>query len=319
MIESVTWNESWWQTWQTFTTVGYGNKPAETISGRWTTMLFATIGIALLGAVFSAVIDLKQYLIQRRISGFMKNKFKDGYVIFNFPGEQQALRLINELRTVEPEAKICFVDENLESLPNSINTLENVCYIRGNSIHRDTYERANIQQNSTIIVFPIDTNSSNSDGTTKTIIDLVLDYCNNRIRIEFFSNKIRVLYVLVDQNNRWMFRKEAIPILRNFWILALVQECQDPYTSSIMENILSNSMGENIRTVRPNKIVNWMWQGFLSEIVRCKLDIKVLALIRRDTVIIFPEYNTQIFATDLISIVAKNDCDWEEIERILTI
>ena len=59
--EAVSWEESIWQAWQTFTTVGYGNAPAATTAGRVVTMLISTLGIAFLGALFSAAFDYKQY------------------------------------------------------------------------------------------------------------------------------------------------------------------------------------------------------------------------------------------------------------------
>jgi voltage-gated potassium channel len=107
-FESVSYNESFWQTWQTFTTVGYGNRPAESVGCRTSSVLFATFGIAILGAVFSSIFDLKQYYKDKRRLGKMVNKFKAGYVIVNYPGECKAINVINELREVEPNVPVCF-------------------------------------------------------------------------------------------------------------------------------------------------------------------------------------------------------------------
>ncbi len=137
--ESVGWEESIWQAWQTFTTVGYGNAPATTTLGRIITMILSTLGIAFVGALFAAAFDFKTSIVEKRKNGLMNNPHKNGYVIFNFPRANVASRLIEEWRMVEPKVPICIVDSQLEELPKSIAMFPNVHYVNGNTLDRTTY------------------------------------------------------------------------------------------------------------------------------------------------------------------------------------
>ena len=107
-FENVTWNESLWQTWQTFTTVGYGNRPAETLGGRWTSVFFGTMGIAFLGVIISQAFDLKEDRRERRRLGMMENPIKDGVVIINYPGDERLNAIIRELRYLKPKMGLSF-------------------------------------------------------------------------------------------------------------------------------------------------------------------------------------------------------------------
>ena len=93
-VENVSWQEAVWQVWQTATTVGFGNRPAETLLGRIATMFFGLIDIAILGAMIGAIFDEREDRRARRRSGLMKNPHKDGYVLFNYPGTSRFLALV---------------------------------------------------------------------------------------------------------------------------------------------------------------------------------------------------------------------------------
>jgi voltage-gated potassium channel len=307
-LENTPWFESFWQTWQTFTTVGYGNRPAVTNYGRLTSVLFATLGIAILGAVFSAAIEVKNHYQERKRLGSMKNPYKNAYIIINFPGERQSLRIINELRTTEKNIAFCFVDESLLSLPESISKLSNIHFVSGNTLEKNTYKEANVLNNKTIIIYPKDDMSPSSDGTSKILVDLVST---------FKAEETRILYVLVDPKNQWMFPKHAVSILKNFWILALVQECQDPFTSIIAESLLSNTKSEIPITVKPKEIIGLSWEKFIINCAKYDAQINPLALIRHNSITLCPPKNTIIKKNDLISIIANKNLNWKKLEKKL--
>jgi len=310
-IENVSWDEAFWQSWQTLTTVGYGNRPAETIEGRWATMILCTAGIAILGALFTAAFDYRQHLSDKKKLGFMKNPYKDGYIIFNFPGDYQVINFITELRNVEDDVGVCIVDNSISQLPESVSILSNVHFIKGNTLSKHTYEMAALKENKAVIVFPIKPSVPDSDGATKTIVDLVA---------KFVEKQTRILHVLVDPKNAWMFAdSNSTQVMESFELFALVQECQDKYSSEIFEKLLLNTKGANPKTVTPKNTIGWTWEQFQTKLLatskatgkKCNL----FALIRNNEPETCPDLNTVIQGEDSISIIAFNDFEWSDFEK----
>lgn len=240
--------EGVWQSWQTFTTVGYGNAPASTDWGRIFSMFFGTIGIAVMAVLIATLSDMREYFRSRRRLGFMDNKFENGYVIINWPGKSAANKIINQLRAEEPDVPLCFVDSELEELPPSVQALKDVHYYRGNLAEKMTYEKANVRKNKAVIVFPKDSDIADADMTTKSVVELVL---------KFVSHQTRVLYMLCDSENRWLFPNEATPIMKNFWVFSLAQEVLDRHSSSLIEKLVDSSDGESINSWVIDQPTTW--------------------------------------------------------------
>lgn len=310
--ENISWNEAIWQVWQTSTTIGYGNSPAETVVGRSVTMILGILAVAILGVVISTAVDLKQLLADRRRLGMMNNPYKDGYVIFNYPGDNIKL-FIQEIVSGEPNVGICIVDSRMEELPTTVTSIHNkIHFIRGYSHEKSTYERAAIKESKKVIIFPVDSSSPESDLATSRLVDLVL---------RFVSERTRVIYLLIDPNNKWMFNDKAIPVLQNLEMLATVQECQDAYSSAVVQTILMNTEGANTQTVYPQRLVGRTWGNFVLNSIRVSEKLKVafnpLALIHDEGIDACPESSKKIEAGDKISIIAHNGFDWEDIEKEL--
>ncbi len=312
-IENYDWSEAIWQGWQTFTTVGYGNAPPETVWGRVYTIVLSTIGIAIVGAVFSAAFDYSHFLSELKRSGLMKNPYKDGYVIFNFPSTYQLENFIRELRTVEPNVGICMVDNRMEELPKSIAALSNIHFIKGSTLDETTYQRANLNANKAVIVFPYNPTDGESDGATKTTVDLIEG---------FVGEQTRIIHILVDSRNHWMFRNSrSIPILEAFELFAIVQECQDPYSAQIIESLLLNTEGATPRTVKPLHIIGWSWSELV--ITSMRLNKKLNTATTPFAIVVAGKPNTcpnpesKIPQDCLLSIIAHSNFNWEEYEKDL--
>lgn len=310
IVENVTWTESLWQTWQTFTTVGYGNRPAESTYGRWVTILTSTGGIALLGILFSALVDLNFWNKERRRRGFMKNKYKDGYVIINFPGETIFTALIHEIRYIEQDVAFCIVDGRNEELPAGISMMNKVHFVSGSIYDRNTYEMASLKENKVVIVFPIESDKTDSDGITRTIVDSVS---------KFVGENTRVMYILMDLKNSWMFQGiNSTQILKNLEVLALVQECQDKHSSRIIEKLLLNTEGANPKTVQPEKTIGWTWGELAEHSLQTAKNLRIivnpLAIVQNNITNSCPAYDTVINKGDSLSIITYNTFRWNEFE-----
>ncbi len=308
--EHMSWNEALWQVWQTSTTIGYGNQPAQTIAGRTITMIFGLLAVAILGVVISSSVDLKILLSEQRRLGMSKNPHKNGYIIFNYPGENISL-FIKEIISREPNVGICIVDSRLEQLPSSITSLhKNLHFIKGYTHEKLTYERAAIKENKKIVIFPTDITSPESDLATSRLVDLVL---------RFVDEKTSVIYHLIDPRNKWMFNEKAINILQNLEMLATVQECQDAHSSSIIQRILMNTEGANTQTVQPKKIIGYTWGEFVAKSIKAseKLNIAFnpLAIIYKNEIDACPHFSKLIKKDTQLSIIAHNHFDWAAFEK----
>lgn len=315
VFEKQPWMESFWQSWQTETTVGYGNKPAVTTAGRIATIILGTTGIALLGVLFSRTFSFFEYRSTIRRLGMRKNPSRGGYVIFNYPGDDQFSTFIEEIRLVEGRAGVCIVDNKLDELPRWVEALGNVHFVRGSVLARETYDKARINRARCVIVFPVETGKDESDASTRMVVDLVA---------EEVPESTRIIYVLVDQRNRWLFHTErATGIPETLEMLALVQECQDRYTAPIVEDILLNSRGPKPFTVEPGEIAGITWGEFSVALAQLSaienLRVRPFALVGSDgEVDSCPLPSQPIGSDNMLSLLGyADDFDWVRLRKRL--
>ncbi len=309
--EGTSWGEAAWQSWQTITTVGYGNQPAESLFGRISSVIFGTVGIASLGVLFSATLDYKIYRRNKWRHGLINNPIEEGYVIFNYPGEFKLLKFIQEIRTVEDRVGICVVDNSIEKLPQSIASLNGIHFIKGSILSKDTYTKAGISDNKAVIIFPMQSSNQESDAATKTTVDLVE---------KFITTETRIMHVLVDPSNAWMFEgSSSTQILESFEVLTLVQECQDQYSADTVEDLLLNSKGGNLKTFKPKLVVGYTWKEFISALSEVCSEANIpcnpLALIKDGKSNTCPEFTARIEEGDSISMITYNSFDWDRCEK----
>lgn len=311
LTEEPGWEVAFWMSWQTLTTVGYGDYPAKETAGRILTMIAGTLGIVIMSAGIGSAVLIFQYRAHMRRSGRMNNPYKNGYVIFNFPGVQHTLSFVQEIRAVEKSVGICIVDSVLEELPSALVHLPNVHFVSGSALDKDTYERAGLLQNKAAIVFPTNPGKVDSDGSTRMILSLIA---------QFSENKIRTMHVLVDNKNAWMFEDLAsTPVSEGLEILALVQECQDPHSAAIVEHFLKNSEGANPYTVTPERVLGMAWNELHVRILEVGRQtgqrVNLLALIREGRVQVCPNPDEVLKEGDLLSIIGGKGFEWSAFEQ----
>lgn len=304
-IEKTSTVEGIWQSWQTFTTVGYGNRPAESEIGRYFSIIFGTIGIAVMAVFIAVCSDLRQYFKERRRLGFMENGFVNGYVILNYPGDLVAMRVIEQIQAEESGVPVCFVDPVLEQLPPSIESMNNIHFMKGSLTERHTYEKSNIANNKAVIVFPSDPSSPDADLHTKSIVTLVDKFTGNE--------KVSVLYILTNQKNRWMFPKTATPILDNLWIMALAQECNDQGSSTIIEKLINNTDNESINSLTVRSKSPTVWKHIRDQIN--SKGVNVVGLRKLDKTSLVPSEDTIIEENDIIYVASANNVNLDNLHN----
>ena len=233
----------------------------------------------------------------------MKNTFVNGYVIVNWPGKLAANKIITQLREAEPNVPICFVDSELESLPDSIQSQKDIHYFRGNLTDKGTYIGANVLNNKAAFVFPKDPECPDADITTKSITEIVLN---------FVEGKTDVLYMLCDSENQWLFPKEATPIMKNLWVLSMVQEIQDKHSSTLIEKLINNSDGESVNSLKVTTPTNLAWLAVKNKLTEQGVNPIGLRKLNNETQLL-PKDDTVIEMNDTIFLACGNNRSLKEI------
>ena len=303
--------EAAWQVWQTVTTVGYGDGPPKGNGGRLLTIAYSVIGIVLFGKAISAYTEHRENLRDRRRFGFLKNQEIEAYVLIHYPGASRLNTFVSQIRMLEPEAPICIVDSALEELPRHLHVDRDIHFVRGSLLARDTYEQSNVRAAKQVIVFPRLDQGSEADATTKTIVEIIEE--------SFMRPDLRVVCVLADAENAWMFEKTCAQLIHgDLEILALVQECQDPHAGAAVQELLSNARGANPVAVKPERTVGKTWGQLCEALLEMERkgdsSIRPFAVVRKGLPIHCPAWSDTIQATDTLILISKQGLDWPNVE-----
>jgi voltage-gated potassium channel len=269
-----------YQFFQLTSTVGYGDAPPASAVGKIFTSVFMIVGVAFLAGLIGGVVELIEYNKERRRFGQMNNKFSNGYVIFNMPSGEQVFQLIDQIRAVEPNVPICLVDADIDELPGRIASLPKVHFVQGNTLAKETYERANLQTNKTIIVLPTKPSDPNSDGNTQTIVQLLLKFIDQK--------KTKIIAMLCNDDNAWLFDDlDCSVISESLAVKLIVQESQDPGSGRTIEKLLSNKEGAIPLRVEIDQLAGKTWfdfkMGLLLTSKEENLSIESLAITNSDS------------------------------------
>jgi len=81
-------------------------------------------------------------------------------------------------------------------------------------------------------------------------------------------------------------------VIESLEVLALVQECQDPHSASIVQRLLLNTAGGNPNTVAAQRTVGWSWMEFgqycMEASERCGVLANPLALVKQSGPLVCP-------------------------------
>lgn len=318
--ESFNWQEAVWQTWQVMTTVGYGDNPAKTTFGRAITMLTSLVGIAYLGVIFSSYFDFTQYRQWRKKHGMERNPFEHGIVIFNCPTTEAICQLVEEIRCIPDykEIGVCLIDNEMEKLPADIVALGKIHFLKGSHLNENTYEKANLSKQNSVIIYPNNLNEPDSDGQTATIIRMVSRHID--IKKSEGESNVNIKHIqMSEQNNHLFDGLNSTPIPVDFETLAIVQDITDPGSSIFVRTLLSNQTGANPKSVKPDLIAGMDYHDYAIKLMQAGQDLQLrlspLALIRKGISQSCPPFGTIIHQDDNLLIAAQDAFDWQELQK----
>jgi len=308
LCEGSTWMVAFWMSWETMSTVGYGDESAVTTIGRIATMIGGSIGIGSMSAFIGAVVVYMEDKVYKRRHGMIRNPYLDSYVVVHYIGSGQLVEFVSEIRTEEPDRKICLVDNNLDKLPAEIENLGGIHFIKGSMLDSNTHYMARVHEANSVVIFPRDLTDQETDAMTTTLVKVIL---------EAVDESVKVIHMISNFGNKHLFTgMRSTPILYNLGLLSVVQEMQDDKSSLIVERLLRNSEGGNPQTVSAKDFNGMTWSKIQTTfaVVAQQLDVQVnlLALMQGGRIKLCPEMDTVITNEDELSIIALSGFDWQQ-------
>jgi voltage-gated potassium channel len=157
-------NALWW-VMTTVTTVGYGDLYPHTVAGKVLGMFLFIFGIGLISLTISKVIDA--LFVYQRLKEEGKLRFaKEGHFVI-VDWSKHAELAVQEIMNTDPSAEIVLIDE-LERTPL---VHEQVHYVRGSPIQRETLEAASVGKARAVFIFANEVSQYNNLIRDTSFID----------------------------------------------------------------------------------------------------------------------------------------------------
>ncbi len=249
------WQDAFWWTVVTMSTVGYGDLFPVTTGGRFLigvpTMVF---GIGFLGFIISATASRLIEARSRKLQGLAEITMKNHVLIVNYTNLEETVRLIEELRadTKTKNQQICLVDEKLPEIPPKLLDY-GVSFIRGNPADEGTLERARLAEASHAIILSSDRNNPHSDDQNLATT-LILEKMNPEV--------FTIVEVLDPRKIRQieLAGADCALCLSDFRSNLIIQELEDPGLKNILMDLTSNEEGDQFYLVKIDSMQQWNYR-----------------------------------------------------------
>jgi voltage-gated potassium channel len=301
--------DSFWYSMISITTIGYGDLSASTLGSRIGTIAFITIlGLTAFTAAAGMIINWLIELQNRERTGMGRLHLKNHILIINYPNESRVRNIIEEF-TSDPRHEnddITLVTDQVDALPFQY---QNVHFLRGSPLEKETYGRAAITEAQKAIVLSTGYDDPNTDSLVASAVSVLhRSNPNIMVTVECINPRHAVLFEGMD-NTSLVF---PLQMANNL----LVQESQDPGVSLLAQAITSNKMEGTLLSVRLQEVPEQ--HASYPQIAKNMLDrdINIVGVVRDGTVHLrfsdlYPRQD------DVVVYIASSPLAWEAVQDSL--
>jgi len=300
ILEGMSFQQAFWLTLTTLTTVGYGDLSATTAAGQITTIALMYItGITLVTLIISDYIDYRFYRRERIRTGRWRWNMINHILLINSPkqgGTQYYIRLIQQLRANDDYKTTpiqILTTEFPNGLPSELVEL-GVTHFHGSGTNPHDLSAVNIHNANHIIILAKDANDVSSDSNTFDTLHRLMELNLSK----------RCIVECVDDNNRGRLSKLGVQsILRpvRSYPEIIIRALIAPGTEKVLEDLFTH---ENDHPHRYEvSTFDMTWSDIVCALIQENLGTAMAYIEANGEVICNPEAMDKIDSKALIVLV----------------
>lgn len=233
----------------TFSTVGYGDYSPVTWAGRLFTVLMYLLGIGLLGVVIGKIVDSFSIFRKRKEEGKLAYTHDNHIIIVGWGKKTETA--VEEILSSDSFSEVVIID-TLPTSPIDV-AIDRVHYIQGDASEEETFNRANIKEAKSVIIFADDAIQVPSlrDAKTLTIaitVERLATHVHTTVEIMTKKQIPNFSHVKVDE---FILSQETTSLLA-------VRSAMHQNVSTIVTQLISRSIGEDLFEVKKDS----KWQTY---------------------------------------------------------
>ena len=301
--------DSFWYSIISITTIGYGDFSASTFGSRIGTVIFIIlVGLVAFTTTAGMLVDWILDLRMREQTGMATVQTKGHLLIIHFPNETRVRHIVEEFVSDNGHKKddIVVVTDRIQTLPFSH---PNVSFVRGSPLEKETYQRAQLNKASQVIILSTNYDDPNSDSVVASVASV----------IHHLSPQVRVVAECLSLNHELLFSNlEDVSLVYTVHMAnnLLIQESQDPGVTILTHAMTSNLIEGTLASTKVDPPVGEPLTYAQVAVRLLSKDINLVGVIREKQAH-FKFGDLFLSPGDLLVYISSNRYTWQGLQEAL--